>query len=377
MARAPVFAMKSVRALRGGRVVLDVAALDARAGEVVAIIGPNGAGKSTLLRIAALLEAPDAGELSIHGRKVTASDVAARRRMATVFQTPLLADTTVAANVALGLRFRGIAARDAEPGVTQALHRLGVQHLAARRARSLSGGEAQRVALARALVLDPEVLLLDEPFAGLDPPTREALIADLGAILRRDRVTTLLVTHERAEAQALADRTGVLIEGRLVQLDDTARVFRSPASEEIARFVGVETIVDGRVLAADAGVTVVDVAGHKVEVASPASPGDSVRLCIRPEDVTLVPPGGPAHLSSARNRLEGRIQAVTPVLGGVRVLVDCGFPLVAAVTRRSMEDLGLAQGSAVTAMFKASAAHLIALPGEGDRRLDTPPGAGL
>jgi tungstate transport system ATP-binding protein len=261
--------------------------------------------------------------------------------------------------------------------VTQALHRLGVQHLAARRARSLSGGEAQRVALARALVLQPEVLLLDEPFAGLDPPTREALVADLGAILRRDRVTTLLVTHERAEAQALADRTGVLIEGRLVQLDETARVFQSPASEEIARFVGVETIVGGRVLAADAGVTVVDVAGQKVEVASPAAPGDRVRLCIRPEDVTLVPAGGGGHLSSARNRLEGRIQAVTPVLGGVRLLVDCGFPLVAAVTRRSMEDLGLAEGSAVMAMFKASAAHLIALPGEGDRRLDTPRGAGL
>ena len=378
MAAAPVLTLTSVRVRRGDRTVLDVGHFDARAGEVVAIIGPNGAGKSTLLRVAALLESPDAGEVALHGRVVTPSEtLGARRRMATVFQTALLTDTTVADNVGLGLRFRGVSARDATPRVESTLGRLGVAHLSGRRARALSGGEAQRVALARALVLDPEVLLLDEPFAGLDPPTRETLVADLGAILRRDRVTTLLVTHERAEAQALADRTGVLMEGRLVQLDDTARVFRSPASEEVARFVGIETIVTGRVIAAHGGVTVVDVAGRKLEVAAPAAPGDHVRLCIRPEDITLLPAGAAHQLSSARNRLEACIGSVTPMLGPVRVLVDAGFPLVAAVTRRSLEDLGLAEGSAVTAVFKASAAHLIALPGRGDHDLDTPPGRGL
>ena len=361
-AATPVLALTAVRVARGGRTVLDVAVLDARAGEVVAIIGPNGAGKSTLLRVAALLEAPDAGEVRLHGRAVPAGEaLGARRQMATVFQTPLLADTTVADNVALGLRFRGIAAGGAAPRVARALERLGVQEIAARRARTLSGGEAQRVALARALVLEPAILLLDEPFAGLDAPTRERLIADLGAILRRDRVTTLLVTHERAEAQALADRVGVLIAGRLVQLDETARVFQSPASEDIARFVGVETIVTGRVIAVQAGVTVVDVAGRKLEAAAPATPGDTVRFCVRPEDVTLAPAGEAGQLSSARNRLEGRVVAVTPLLGRVRVLVDCGFPLVAMVTRRSMEDLGIAEGSGVTAVFKASAAHLISL----------------
>jgi tungstate transport system ATP-binding protein len=373
-AAGPVLALSGVRVARDGRAVLDVPALEARAGEVVAIIGPNGAGKSTLLRVAALLERPDAGEVRFRGQPAAADGVlAARRQMATVFQTPLLADISVADNVALGLRFRGVAAADAAPRVARALERLGVRALATRSARALSGGEAQRVALARALVLEPALLLLDEPFAGLDVPTREALVADLGGILRRDHVTTLLVTHERAEAQALADRVGVLLEGRLVQADETARVFQSPASEAIARFVGVETIVTGRVIATHAGLSVVDVAGRKLEAVSPGTPGDSVRLCVRPEDVTLVPAGEAGQLSSARNRLEGRIVAVTPQLGRMRVLVDCGFPLAAAVTRRSLEDLGLGEGSAVTAVFKASAVHLIALPLD----LDTPPRPGL
>ena len=369
----PVLVLTNVRATRGGTTVLDVPAFDARAGEVVAIIGPNGAGKSTLLRVAALLEAPDSGTVMFRGRPVHAAHaLAERRQMATVFQTPLLADTTVEANVALGLRFRGISRGAAGARVARALERLGVGALAWRNARTLSGGEAQRVALARALVLEPALLLLDEPFAALDLPTRDGLVNDLGVILRRDHITTVLVTHERTEAQALADRVGVLMSGRLRQLDDTARVFQSPASEEIARFVGVETIVTGRVIAAHTGVTVVEVAGRKLEAAAPASPGESVRLCVRPEDVTLGPAGETGQLSSARNRLEGRIVALTPSLAYLRVLVDCGFPLVAAVTRRSAEDMALAEGVAVTAVFKASAAHLIPLGTPRSVELDTP-----
>src|SRR5439155_786037 len=157
--------------------------------------------------------------------------------MATVFQEPLLADASVRDHAGLGLRFRGMPAAEATARATRWLERLGVAALAARAGRTLSGGEARRVALARALVLEPEVLLLDEPFSGLDAPTRAALVTDLGAILRADRVTTVLVTHERGEAQALADRVGVLMDGRLRQLDDTARVFYAPASPEAARSV--------------------------------------------------------------------------------------------------------------------------------------------
>jgi tungstate transport system ATP-binding protein len=361
MAAAAVLAVRDVRMEYAGHRVLTVDWLEVKAGEVLAVIGPNGSGKSTLLRVLGLLERPTGGEVSVDGRPVDArAALDQRRRMATVFQEPLLLDASVADNVALGLGFRGVPAETARPRVAQWLERFAIAGLAARAARTLSGGEAQRVALARALVLEPELLLLDEPFAGLDAPARAALINDLGAILRADRVTTVLVTHERGEALALADRVAVLIGGQLRQVDATARVFYAPASEEVARFVGVETLVSGRVVAREAGVTTVEVAGRLLEVAADAAPGAHVRVAIRPEDVTLTPADAARTPSSARNALEGTVSRVTPSTHGTHVEVDVGFPLVAAVTPRSVSELGLVRGARVRAVFKASAAHLIA-----------------
>jgi molybdopterin-binding protein len=358
-----VLALREVRRRHGGRDVLDVPALEVLAGEVLVVIGPNGAGKSTLLRVLGLLERPDAGQVLVRGRVVEADDaLSERRRMATVFQEPLLADTSVADNVALGLRFRGVPAEAGAVRVARWLDRLGVARLATRRARTLSGGEAQRVALARALVLEPEVLLLDEPFAGLDAPARAALLAELGGILRGDRTTTVLVTHERGEALALADRVAVMIDGHLRQVDTAARVFYAPVAEDVARFVGVETLVTGRVLDSHGGVTSVDAGGRVVEVAAAVAPGATVRLAIRPEDVTLGPAGSHS-LSSARNALEGVVAGITASTHAVHVTVDVGFPLVAAVTARSAKELGLAPGARVIAVFKASAVHLIAQGG--------------
>jgi tungstate transport system ATP-binding protein len=340
--------------------VLDVAALDVRQGEVLAVIGPNGSGKSTLLRVLALLETPLAGEVRVHGVAVAPADgLLARRRMATVFQHALLARGTVAENVAIGLKFRGVPGPLIATRVERWLARFTIGHLRDRIARTLSGGEAQRVALARALVLEPDVLLLDEPFAALDTPARTALIPELGAILREDGITTVLVTHDRAEAQALADRVAVLIGGTIRQLDETGRVFWAPASEEVARFVGVETIVEGEVVAVDGDLATVAVGERQVEVAALAVPGERVRVAVRPEDVALLTSPGAWPTGSVRNRLPGVVQGVVPSAPFVRVVVDCGFPLVAAVTSRSVSELGLAPGVAVTAAFKASAAHLI------------------
>jgi tungstate transport system ATP-binding protein len=369
-----VVAVRDVRRRHDAGFALDVPALEVRAGEVLAVIGPNGSGKSTLLRVLGLLERPDAGQVLLHGRAVDARDaLAERRRMATVFQEPLLADATVTANVALGLRFRGVAADEIDRRVARWLGRLGLAGLASRSTRTLSGGEAQRVALARALVLEPEVLLLDEPFASLDQPSRTALITDLGAVLREDRITTVLVTHHRGEAQALADRVAVLIGGRLCQVDEAARVFQAPASEEVARFVGVETIITGHVVGREAGVTRVEVAGRTLETAAPATAGARVRLALRPEDVTLKLPRDGDAPTSARNALRGAITRITVTDTGVRVLVDCGFPLVATVTSRSVIELGLVEGMQVAATFKASALHVI----PGATVLDTPKPPGL
>src|SRR5712691_4194134 len=246
----PVVELAGIRVERGGRVVLDVPALTVLTGEVLGVIGPNGAGKSSLLRVMGALEAPAAGTVRFQGLPVTAAQgLAVRRRMASVFQEPLLADATVFDNVAMGLRFRGADGERIAAQVARWLTRFEIAALAGRQARTLSGGEAQRAALARALVVEPELLLLDEPFSALDQPTREALIGDLGRILREERITTVFVTHDHEEAMVAADRVDVLIDGRLLQLDATARVFRSPVSEEVARFVGVETLVECRVLA--------------------------------------------------------------------------------------------------------------------------------
>jgi len=358
----PIVTLANIRILYEGTEALNVPVFDVRQGETLAVIGPNGSGKSTLLRVIGLLESPTAGEVRLHDRPVTAGNaLAERRRMAMVFQQPLLADTSVAENLALGLRFRGVGRRERATRVERWLERFAIGHLRDRRAHTLSGGEAQRVALARALVLEPDLLLLDEPFSGLDPAVREALIPDLGAVLRHERVATVLVTHDRGEAQALADRVAVLIGGRVLQMDETARVFHTPISEEVARFVGVETIVDGRVAARESGVTRVEIDGCVIEVAAPAEPGERVRVCVRPEDVILARPADAPVLSSARNQLKGTVVRIVSTSPHVRVIVDCGFRLVAAVTPRSVDDLGLREGAPVTAVFKASAPHLIRL----------------
>jgi molybdopterin-binding protein len=356
-----VLALANVRVSYDGTAALDVPSLEVYRGEVLGVIGPNGGGKSTLLRVLGLLERPTSGRVLFHDRPVEAAHaLAERRRMAMVFQQPLLADMTVADNAALGLGFRGVGAEEREARVGRWLERLNIAPLRAQRARTLSGGQAQRVALARALVLDPDVLLLDEPFSGLDEPTRAALLPDLAAILRADRVTTVFVSHDRSEARTLADRVAVLIGGRIQQLDATARVFQAPVSEEVARFVGVETIVTGRVLARDDGVALVAVAGHTLEVVGAARPGELVRLGVRPEDVTLTLPAETAPLSTARNRLPGTIVRIVPSTPAARVVVDVGFPLVAVVTARAIAELGLVDGTPVMAVFKASAAHVIA-----------------
>ena len=370
----PLVSLSAVRVVYDGVAVLDVDALEARRGEVLAIIGPNGGGKSTLLRIMGLLERPGAGRVCWRGRAVEPADgLDVRRRIAIVFQQPLLAAMSVADNVALGLRFRGVAPRERRQRVANWLERFGIAALAHRRATTLSGGQAQRVALARALVLEPELLLLGEPFSGLDAPARAALIPELAAVLRGDRVSTVLVTHDRGEAQALGDRVAVLIGGRLRQVDETAIVFRAPVSEEVARFVGVETIVAGEVTAAGAGTVTVEVAGRALEIAASAAPGERVRVAIRPEDVTLMLPDERPVASSARNQLAGRILQVRASTPHVHVVVDCGFPLVAAVTPRSVDELGLIAGAAVTAVFKATAPHLLRDPSS----LDTPADKGL
>lgn len=342
-------------AYRGSRPVVRAAAFSVAEGEHLAVLGPNGAGKSSLvMALAALL--PAAGELRYRGAVVTDRD-AYRRRVAVVFQRPLLLDRSVRENAALGLAIRGVGRTTRNARAESELARLGIAHLADRPADRLSGGESQRVSIARALAVDPEILFLDEPFSALDAPTREALIADLARVLRDRGVTTVMVTHDRDEALSLADRIAVVMNGELRQLDTAETVFGMPADPEIAAFVGIENVIPAKVEASTDELTALRIGDQLVEVTALPPPGDDFPLlCVRPDDVVIA---WIASVSSARNSLAARIVRIEPIGRRTRLVLDCGFPLIAHVTRQSAREMELAVGDRVVASFKATVPHLL------------------
>jgi molybdopterin-binding protein len=358
---APLLRVQDLVVRRGSTTVLRIDALRIGQGEVMSVIGPNGAGKSTLLHVLAFLLSPDSGEVWFDGRQVSWKDdlVALRRRMAVVFQEPLLLDTSVRDNVASGLRIRGVPGRESDRRVSYWMGRFGVERLADRQARQLSGGESQRVSLARAFAMQPELLLLDEPFSALDAPTRATLFEDFEEVLRESGFTTVFVTHDRTEALRLGDSIAVVMDGRVAQVGTPEEVFSSPVDAEVAAFVGVENLIPGKVLEQREGLALVELRGVTAEAVSDLPAGQRVMAGLRPEDVVIAPPPASPSASSARNRLPGRITRLTPIGSQVRVTMDCGFSLVALITRRSAEELGFREGSEAVASFKAGSVHLL------------------
>jgi tungstate transport system ATP-binding protein len=213
------------------------------------------------------------------------------------------------------------------------------------------------VSLARAFALGPEILFLDEPFSALDPPTREGLLEDLAGALKATRTTAVLATHDQMEALRLADTIAVLRQGRIVQAGPAQAVFNSPADAFVADFVGMETVLTGRVSKGGEEEFRVALGGAEVVVLGRAGIGEEVRIGIRPENVTLS-----AHLdrpTSARNGFPGTVTRIVPRGPFLKIELDCGFFLAAYVTPVSVEELGLASGRPVVASFKATAVHLL------------------
>ena len=317
-----------------GRQRLAVESLEVADGETLAVLGPNGAGKSTLLRALVHLEpAATCDELLLDGRPATRPQL--RTAVAAVLQRPVLQRASVLDNAAAGLRLRGVPRARARGLALPWLDALKIAHLADRPARTLSGGEAQRVAVARALAVRSEVLLLDEPFTGLDATTRADLVADLRAVLDHSRAAVLLVTHDRDEAAALAHRTALLLRGRIRQLGATADVLDAPTDLECAHLLGYTTRFP------------------------PELTGRAGLLVARPERCRLLSPGeAPARDAVV---VPGTLRRVVPLGGTTRVDVDTGAGPVAVLTTA---EVTAAPGDPLCVTVDARDTRGVAAPGD-------------
>lgn len=363
----PVLELRDVAVRYDGQTVLDVPHLAVGSGETLTLLGENGSGKTTLLRVLGLLIRPQEGQVHFGNKEVdfknTTGLLDLRRKMAGVMQEPLLCRMTVRQNVALGLRFRGLARGEIDERVDSWLDTMSILHLADRPAAKLSGGEAQRTSLARALVLNPEALFLDEPFAALDAPTRQSLMMELKGVLEEAGVTAIFATHDRSEAIGLGGRVAVLMDGGLAQIGTAEDVFSKPTRHDVARFVGIETMVPGDVIGVSGGVTEVDCSGTPLFSDDGGTEGDPVYVAVRPEEIRLhrfsLQPEGDSLDGGAHNVVSGRIVAAVPSETHYRVEVDAGFRLVAVVSRSRFRNLEFEEGSPVRASFSPRAAHLI------------------
>jgi molybdopterin-binding protein len=346
----------------GQRQVLAIDSLQLCAGEVLAVLGPNGAGKSTLFRLLLLLENPDGGDIRLEGRRVRPGDVAARRRMAGLFQRPYLFTGSVRDNVEFGLKALGVSAAERQTRVTTALRDLGIEALSERGVVGLSGGEAQRVALARTVVLEPDVLLLDEPTANLDVTLQRRFREELGRVARTHSRGVILITHDPTDAFTLADRIAVLQDGRITQVAEPHTLVVQPATPFVAAFTGAELLLDAVVLEQTEGLARVQLpSGAPLWVAAGQTfaPSEHVQVSYRPEDIVLSSLEA-RYESSARNVFRMKVESLSPAGGLIRVGLMGAARLAAIITRTSAETLHLGPGVEVNAHLKAAALHAFA-----------------
>ncbi len=320
-----------------------------REGEHFIILGPTGVGKTVLLEIIAGILPPDSGRVIFRGENVT-DEPPERRGFAYIPQNySLFPHMTVFSNVAYGLKIRRVPKREIERRVREVAEVLGIDHLLHRKPKTLSGGEQQRVAIARALVVEPPLILMDEPFANLDVQTRERLIEEMKRWRRKLGFTAIHVTHSFEEAISLGDRVGVMLRGRLVQLGTIREVFSKPSSEEVARFLGFENVIEG--VASGRRLRV-----NGLEIELPEEASGRIRVGLRPEDIIL---SEEPLRSSARNEFRVVVESVEELGPLVRVTLRAGgITLRAFVTRSSMIELGVGKGKDLYASFKASALHV-------------------
>jgi tungstate transport system ATP-binding protein len=330
--------------------------------EVFTLIGPTGSGKTTLIRIIDMLEPPSSGILLFNGVDITnsqARQLEARRRMSYVQQKPLVFTMNVYDNVACGLRWRQLKAGVIKQKTEEALELVGMSEFRHRNAKTLSGGETQRVAIARALLTEPEVLLLDEPTANMDPISTAKVEEVLAHIINQRKITILMTTHNMLQGQRMASRLGVLINGELMQTGSVYDIFNQPQNRQVAEFVGVENILNGVIENKDNELATIAVNGEKVTAISNLPVGEVVHVLVRPEIIVF---SLSREAGSARNVFKCRVEKINMIGSQVRIEVSCGFPLMGVITTQAAQELNIAIGKEVYASFKAMAIHVIKRP---------------
>jgi ABC-type Fe3+/spermidine/putrescine transport system ATPase subunit len=341
--------------------VVDHASLEVRPGELAFLLGPSGAGKTTLARLVAGLEEPDEGEIYFEGRIIHTLP-ALERKVGVVFQDDALwPHLTVAENVGYGLRVRGVARRDRRQRVEEVLGMVGIDSLADKRPQALAPSQRLRAALARAMVIEPELLILDEPMARLEPRARPEFRDELRRLHAETETTTLVLTSDPREALAMADRLAVIDLGRVVQVGPPADVYNRPVDGFVARFLGPTNLIQGQVEGTDArGDLIIRTPLGRLIGQSGAGPlpaGAPVTVAIRPESIALgptVPPGS--------NRFAATLERQT-FLGEVRQ-VDLRGPGDWPISAMALQGQsgGLREGQGVTASVPPEL--VVILPGK-------------
>ncbi len=321
--------------------------------EYFVILGPTGAGKTLLLELLAGFYDPDRGDVFRCGKKIT--ELAPQERgFSFVYQDYMLfPHMKVKENIAYGLKVNG--KKDIDKKVRNIAETVGISHLLKRRPMNLSGGERQRVSIARALVMKPDVLLLDEPFGSVDYRTAKKLRSIMKKLHKKFDCTTIQVTHDQEEAMILGDRIAVMRDGKIEQVGPPEEIMRQPVSRFVADFVGTENIFHGRKCKEENG-TLIELKEGDINIHTTKRVSGKVTVTMRPEDIILAEK---KFESSARNVFTGDIKNITDRGNFHEVLIDIGLPLIAYVTKQSVEDLSLKKGKKIKVMFKASAVHVI------------------